>query len=502
MPDKAHKSGAAAGPGTAGDVLFQPIDRKLGRLAAALFAALLLVYAHYRQMGWIVLVAIYVPIAIETGIRRRPDLFVTISALVMLHQLVAVFNLYGHTLPGAYTDARSFLTYAANRDLGDIRPGISVDLYRNFLIVLVHIQEGSRALAMSSSVLAFSLTLLIFNRLITVSGIERMRIPLLLVLGLMPHVLVYTSITLREPWQLLFFVGAVYYGISFRSERRLSDALLFFLCALCLGILHQVLIPLSILLASVILVWPAGAVSVTKTLLRAAASLAVVATVAAACLYVMDAGKFTGVGMVLKMAEFDADYFMQQIDAYRRNIELERPRTAFDVDVDFRSLASLALSMPALYLNYWFSPFPWQVENARDVVAALLALLRGLLIALTAVGFCVDRGDNKLQGLYTVLFVLMCSTWVLGTTNYGQAIRHQVLSDWLLLLVSGGFAERWLARRSPGPDQQPQAESDHGHGEHLPHGQPAPRQVSQVRVRLPDELDRKSERAVAQQKQT
>lgn len=433
---------------------YQAVDTVLAALAAVLFAAIFFLYAYHRELGWFILVALYGVIAAEVDIRRNPRLFAAIAAIAFVHEMTAVFNLYGHTLPGAETDAQAFLVYASNRVTRDIEAAISLDLYRNFLIILLDIQGGSWSMASFSSVVAFTLTILFFNRLLTLAGIERTRIPLLMVFGLMPHVLVYTSITLREPLQLLFFVATVYYGVSFRTSGGISNCAMFFLCAACLAILHQVLVPFTLLLVAIILLWPMGRTSAAKTLLRVTATLVIVGSLGAATLHIMSTQRFTGVGIILKMAEFDADYFLRQIKGYRLAIDKDKPRSTLDVDVDTESFATLALSMPRLYLSYWFAPLPWNAENARDMVATALSMMRVLLVVVVIAGFCTARGDKKLQSLFTLLFLLMCSTWVLGTTNYGQAIRHQVLSDWLLLLVAGGFVERRLIAGS-GTDQQP-----------------------------------------------
>lgn len=81
------------------------------------------------------------------------------------------------------------------------------------------------------------------------------------------------------------------------------------------------------------------------------------------------------------------------------------------------------------------------------MIASALALLRAVLFAEAVAGFFIARGDRRLKSLFALLFFLTYSTWILGTTNYGQAIRHQVLSDWLLLLTAGGFVERGLSGR-------------------------------------------------------
>jgi hypothetical protein len=436
------------------------VARTAAVLATAFLPGMLVLLTYYEETGWFVLLAIFFLIASETSVRRCPRLFITIASVVLVHEIAAVYNIYGYPLLGAETDAHSFMEYAENRAVASIRPAISIDLYRNFLILLLSPSGKSLILAVSSSVLAFTLSLLIFNRLITLCGNERLRIPMLLLFGLMPHVLVYTSVTLREPLQLLFFIATIYYGIRFRTGHGFGSAFLFLLCATCLAILHQVLIPSALVLVAVILLWPAETWSPRKMLINLVATAVVVTTLAAATVHVMRREKFTGVGIVIKMAELDGDYFLRTIAGYRRAIENDTPRSSFNIQPDTSSFSALALSLPSLYLRYWFTPFPWQIENSADRVATLLALLRlGMMVVIIA-GFCAASGGRRLNALFTTLFLLMCSTWILGTTNYGQAIRHQVLSDWLLILAAGTFLGRFLDTLS-GSRQQPQAKGDH-----------------------------------------
>jgi len=46
--------------------------------------------------------------------------------------------------------------------------------------------------------------------------------------------------------------------------------------------------------------------------------------------------------------------------------------------------------------------------------------------------------QEKRDYLLLVLYLLMTMVWSLGTTNYGQAIRHHILSNWLLIVLAAG----------------------------------------------------------------
>ena len=53
-----------------------------------------------------------------------------------------------------------------------------------------------------------------------------------------------------------------------------------------------------------------------------------------------------------------------------------------------------------------------------------------------------------------VVYFAMTLIWNIGTTNHGQALRHHMMTDWLLLLVLANFSQFWWQRaRSTKPQQ-------------------------------------------------
>ncbi|MCG6872119.1 MAG: hypothetical protein LJE84_07490, partial [Gammaproteobacteria bacterium] len=95
-------------------------------------------------------------------------------------------------------------------------------------------------------------------------------------------------------------------------------------------------------------------------------------------------------------------------------------------------------SFARIYVHYLFAPFPWQAEQARDWYAVGESFLRMGLLVFGVVGVWRARGAtrNGLLLLMMVYFSLTC-VWAIGTTNFGQSIRHHVTSNWLLVLLGG-----------------------------------------------------------------
>ena len=95
-----------------------------------------------------------------------------------------------------------------------------------------------------------------------------------------------------------------------------------------------------------------------------------------------------------------------------------------------------------------------------------------------------------------------------GAVGFFAAVLEHVLQQVEVLLhrrevVSGIDRERLRLqrRRTERPPQAIQAEGDHRQFQHLPHRQPAEGEVTQLRVRHADELDREPEGSVHQREQ-
>jgi len=137
------------------------------------------------------------------------------------------------------------------------------------------------------------------------------------------------------------------------------------------------------------------------------------------------------------------------IGKYRDEVNQGRPDTLYRAAIDTSSPGAALSSFPSFYAHYLFAPFPWQVRNAKDLYASAEGALRLALAVLAVAGlWFAARGARYPASLLLFLFVAMTLMWSIGTTNYGQGLRHHVLTHWLLVALGAFGFERLRARRT------------------------------------------------------
>ena len=123
-------------------------------------------------------------------------------------------------------------------------------------------------------------------------------------------------------------------------------------------------------------------------------------------------------------------------EGFRDNSVRVMGRANYSANLDLSSLYTIIYTSCKLYLYYLASPFPWQIKNVLDVGGMIESILR-----ITLIYFSVKHWRNaygaqrRILGLMLILFFSMSFMWAVGTTNYGTAARHHMLSWWILVLA-------------------------------------------------------------------
>ncbi len=160
--------------------------------------------------AWIVIHASFVPALLLKSAQRDLSLAFALITVVASHHLVSLANVYWTVLPGAEIDATTFHSEAIQLAIDHaLYFDIGYEFYENLLGVFYSLLGPSLLLGQALSVLVFSLSCVVFICLLDVLEIRRYRWVILLVYGLLPSTLLITSFTLREAWELLFFMLTV-----------------------------------------------------------------------------------------------------------------------------------------------------------------------------------------------------------------------------------------------------------------------------------------------------
>ncbi len=263
----------------------------------------------------------------------------------------------------------------------------------------------------------------------------------MLIYALIPTSLMYTSVTLREPFQLLFINLALYAALKIYFHRSNAHWLVLFLAVVGMGAMHGALLVSStfVIVGTLFLLTSRNrkGVSFTKVVL--------VTPIVILCL-------FYGFLLFTSVSHAMEDGLSVAVQTYQLGtLSVVEQRANYRTDVEINGLGGLILSLPSFLFQYLFEPMPWKISSIVDVVALLENMLRFWLIwnALKyLVGSYLNKpkfvarnyfGNERFIFFIFLSYLVLETLWSLGTSNWGTASRHHLPSLGLLLVASFAY---------------------------------------------------------------
>jgi hypothetical protein len=358
--------------------------------------------------------------------------------VIALHQAVAFINKFMFVTPGAESDAVRFhkmaevIARSENFSFTIISGGLEV--FCNLLGFLYWLAYPSILLGSQMSILAFAISCIILIKILGLMELSRYRVSVLLAFGSLPSMVLLGSIPLRESFQLLFFMLAVYFGIKMHLKENVKLYGLFMVAsAFAMGLFHQALMKYSVVFIALFLVWnphPTSSwLAVKKRHLMSV--LAVIILLGSGFLLIKM--RFINISFFSSLIDLD---LWETVTSFRIRSERALSRATYEVVMDFSSVFMITWTSLLFYIHYLFAPFPWQIGSVLDFFAFLESTLRMVLIYFSVKHWSSTYGQKrKLIGFMLILFFSMSFMWALGTTNYGTSVRHNLLSWWILAVV-------------------------------------------------------------------
>ena len=308
-----------------------------------------------------------------------------------------------------------------------------------YFITTDHLFLGSALSALGW--LASAFILLRIMRILSFKMSSQWRV--MLIYALIPSSLMYTSVTLREPFQLLFINLALYAALKIYFHRSNAHWLVLFLAAAGMGMLHGALLVLAIFII-------VGTLFLLTTRNRKGMSFTKVILVSPIVILCL----FYGFSLFTTFSYGDRleDGLSLAVQTYQEGTMAAEQRAGYRTDIEINGLGGLILSIPSFLFQYLFEPMPWKISSIVDVVVLLENMLRFWLIwnALKyLVGSYLNKpmfvarnffGNGRFIFFIFLSYLVMETIWSLGTNNWGTASRHHLPSLGLLLVA--GFAYR------------------------------------------------------------
>tara|TARA_B100000315_G_C14387244_1_gene500233 strand:- start:122 stop:826 length:705 start_codon:yes stop_codon:yes gene_type:complete len=131
-----------------------------------------------------------------------------------------------------------------------------------------------------------------------------------------------------------------------------------------------------------------------------------------------------------------AGQILEKTNIFRENAALHSGRTTYGVMLDTSSVIGLVKTIPIIFAQYMFAPFPWQVGSVRDIYALIESMLRFVLLFSAVSSW--RRSSGEARSYYGFLLIVVLGlelVWALGTVNWGTAIRHHLPGHSVIVLL-------------------------------------------------------------------
>lgn len=385
----------------------------------------------------------YVPLlAIAPYIREHKWLILsTLILVITAHQLLSAWNFWHWPLKGAELDAYYF---HRNAESGIVLGGeehrpvfaVGTKLYEYFLYRIYSIFGSCLLAGQMATVLISSISCVAVLRMAQLLKINNRVLLVLLILfvGLMPSFLFYLSLTFREPLQLLPFILGV--GLMLRAIEIKSIGL-FLLAAVCfvaMGLFHHVLLAAAFvfMLLALLFYLFVNRSSLHYLFLKLVLITGILLVVG----YWLTTSIPVGYGNDYVQILRENGGILEMISYYRHAIEKGDPGSSYGFSIGVDTTAHFLKGLIRSYMNYLFAPTIMDIRGYADLVAFTNAVWRSLAVLIILYLLIKYRFKLTWQFSYlSINFFLMSFLWSIGTTNYGQAFRHNVISDWLLAVI-------------------------------------------------------------------
>jgi hypothetical protein len=394
--------------------------------------------------GWLLVFLSFFIVYKFWKVKKDKKLTLAVGFVLLLHHFMAIINSYFYTFPGAEPDPANFHRHAIEwATSGKWLFSVGSNFYEQLLGTFYRIFGSSRLFGEELSILVFLLSCFVLIEIIKLLNISKYTVLLLLIYGLLPTNLIFCSKILREPYQILFFMLSVYWGLRFHLKPTKGAMIFCVFSALIMGLFHKALILYTLFLVPVLfLFFPqqiSGSISNRRRFLKW--RLITVGLVLVLIIGIFIIGDLSNIMGLEAMESFLSGKGLKYAAEYRAMLMLGKAsdaRANYGIMLNTSSVITLIRSTSLMFVYYLFAPFPWQVTNWLDLYGVAESLLRLLLITFSIISwYRTDGIQRRIWGLLLVIYFSMSFLWAMGTVNYGTSIRHHILTNWIIIILGG-----------------------------------------------------------------
>jgi len=373
--------------------------------------------------GWLLLLFSFSTVLMWKSIRDDKKVVLAIWFCLVLHHAVVFLNVYIPDASSFHGDGVNMAVSPEPEWFSDTSNGATN--YFHSLGFLYRAFGASLFFGEELSVLAFVLSCVVLVKLGDHLDLKRFRVGIVLFFGLLPSNVIFGSVTLREPWQALFLLLFVYWAIRLWKRPCILNFSFSLMSASCMSLLHHGLARFAVYLVVIIVYWSFFG---RKRNVRWSRHLRFLfAGILIFCVIIL--AQKIGWYMTIEQA-------LEGVAELRRALLGYDVRTVYSYMLDTSSVFGFVKTLPMIFVQYMFAPFPWQVENVKDIYALLESMLRFVLLFFALSSW--RRSSGEVRSYYGFLLIVVLGMelmWALGTVNWGTAMRHHVPGYGVIVLL-------------------------------------------------------------------
>jgi len=381
---------------------------------------------------------IFIMPVMSSHFRNDKSLIQIYWVVILLYQIVAFTNAYWFRTIGADMDAHSFhqIGIELSKGVGFVF-STDASLYMSILGWIYSWTSPSLIIGEQFSILLIGLSIIFFVKILDLLNLNKYQNPTVFLFAALPTMVLLGPLTLREPLEVFLLITVVYFGLKMRiypNKKILNFCFLLLFCFL-MGLFAKVLFLFSVIMITLLLIWNVNKTQSVFIINKYRLLILATTPLFVALLFYLAINSDNISGTELFHLVLSLDLF-EAMANHRTYTPIGR--ASYGLLLDTSSLIAFIYSSFLIYVHYLSSPFIWQVSSWIDLYASLEGLLHVILLYYSIKLWRLEKGVvRQALGIMLVLFFILSLIYAYGSTNYGTAIRHKMLTWWMLALMGG-----------------------------------------------------------------
>ena len=351
----------------------------------------------------------------------KSELIILIIGTI-LRIIVAFWNIKLGLITGAEYDAQGFHKGALDISNEIYEPFYVGQSYMYFLgFIYKYAELNSQFFGSILSCIAWFLSGIILIKIFDELNIEKLRLFAILIYVALPSSIVYSSITMREPYILLIINSMLLISLYiYKNNKIYYNIFLIIILSVFLVLLNLSFIPLIVFLSLNFIIIKINNDDSLKFLL-------------------INIFIFGLIYYLIIVSPFFSEIRNNLIDFInaRQNNSQKFARASYNNVLITGENLSFAKFIAVSFVNYMLQPIGEKNLIYKDYIAIIENLIRVSMFLIAIIGFIKHFKEKNIK--YLILFFSYLTieiTWASYTINWGTAIRHHIPSFGLLTVLS------------------------------------------------------------------